>query len=737
MGRTSIIQLQDGEAPSLIHGCDYNPDQWLDRPDILQEDVRLMQLARINSASVGIFAWVSMERDEGRFTFDWLDETIGRLHTAGVKVFLATPTGARPAWMSQKYPEVLRVGPNRVRNLHGTRHNHCYTSPVYREKTKIINVKLAERYAAHPAVALWHLSNEYGGECHCPLCQDAFRLWLQDRYNGDLDAMNRAWWTTFWSHTYTDWQQVESPAPHGEQRVHCHNLDWRRFVTHQTRDFMRHEIASIRSVDDSIPVTTNFMGFYPVLDYFELAQDLDVVSWDSYPGWHGRGKIANARGDWDSAGDDSVLASRVAMAHDLNRSLGRGKPFLLMESATSATNWMSVAKLKRPGMHLLSSLQAIAHGSDSVQYFQFRKSRGSSEKLHGAIADHVGHENTRVFRDVADVGRALEALSDVAGTAVPAQAAVIVDWENMWAIDDAEGPRNDDRKAYLETCQRHHLALHRLTVLTDVIDSESDFAAYPLIAAPMLYMVKPGVAERLSEFVQAGGTLVTTYWSGIVDQSDLCVGGGFPGPLRKLLGIWDEEIDALYPGDELAIALTAPLVPGAGTSYRSGELAALIHAEGAEVLATYEGQFYHGRPALTVNRVGAGSAYYIASRNDQQFLDDMYARAVGEARPRQAIEQPLPHGVSATLREDVGGAEGSTIEYRFIMNFTPSEQGIPPLGSNEMVLYQSPPPNPGGESVPQESAPTGSVSPAGPTQIPGYGVQVRCRRPDSGARRSS
>lgn len=187
--------------------------------------------------------------------------------------------------MSEKYPEVLRVGKNRVRNLHGMRHNHCYTSPVYREKTNIMNTKLADRYAEHPAVIGWHVSNEYGGDCHCDYCQDAFRDWLKEKYK-TLDALNDAWWTTFWSHTYSNWSQVESPAPHGETMVHGLNLDWKRFVTAQTLDFYRHEIKPLKAAKPEMPATANFMELFEALDYAKMADDIDVISWDSYPTWH-------------------------------------------------------------------------------------------------------------------------------------------------------------------------------------------------------------------------------------------------------------------------------------------------------------------------------------------------------------------------------------------------------------------------------------------------------------------
>ena len=252
------------KLPHFIHGADYNPDQWLDYPEVLAEDLRLMKLANCNAMSVGIFAWAALEPEEGRFEFGWLDRVMDQLAANGIYAILATPSGARPAWLSQKYPEVLRVEADRKRILHGNRHNHCYTSPVYREKVEIINTKLAERYKEHPALLVWHVSNEYGGECHCALCQEKFRAWLRNKYQ-TLTALNQAWWTAFWSHTYTDWSQIESPAPHGEGSNHGLNLDWKRFVTHQTLDFFKHECAPLRAITPTVPVTTNFMGTYRVL----------------------------------------------------------------------------------------------------------------------------------------------------------------------------------------------------------------------------------------------------------------------------------------------------------------------------------------------------------------------------------------------------------------------------------------------------------------------------------------
>ncbi|ADM70812.1 Beta-galactosidase BglY [Paenibacillus polymyxa E681] len=643
-------------VPRMLHGADYNPEQWQHYPEVLAEDIRLMKLAKCNVMSVGIFSWVSLEPEEGIFTFDWLDRILDSFAENGIYAFLATPSGARPAWMSQKYPEVLRVEANRVRNLHGFRHNHCSTSPVYREKVRIMNTKLAERYANHPAVIGWHISNEFGGDCHCDYCQEAFRAWVEEKY-GTLDKLNHAWWTTFWSHTITDWSQVESPAPHGETQVHAMNLDWRRFVTDQTADFIKHEIVPLKAANPAIPVTTNLMEFFEGLNYWKFANLLDVISWDSYPTWH------------DREGDDSRQAAKVAMMHDIIRSIKGGKPWMLMESTPSLTNWQDVSKLKRPGMHLLSSLQAVAHGSDTVQYFQWRKSRGSSEKLHGAVVDHVGHEHTRVFGDVTEVGNALEKLEEVIGTSVPAEAAVIFDWENRWGINDSQGPRNKGVK-YEETAEAHYLALWEQGVPVDVIHMDADFSKYKLLVAPMLYMVRSGVGERIQKFVENGGVFVATYWSGIVDEHDLCFLGGFPGPLRKTLGIWSEEIDGLHDHDRNHILPVKGNELDLQGEYEAVELCDLIHTEGAEVLAVYGSDFYAGRPALTVNRLGEGKAYYIASRNTGLFHSHFYRSVIDDAGISKALNVKLPHGVNTAIRTD------GVHDYIFILNFTHESQKI-------------------------------------------------------------
>ncbi len=628
--------------PFFAHGGDYNPDQWRHIPGTLEEDVRLMKLAHCNLMSVGIFSWAALEPREGEYDFDWLERVLDTLYANGIHVFLATPSGARPAWMSQKYPEVLRVSDQGIRNLHGERHNHCFTSPVYRAFVHKINAALAERFGKHPAVVGWHVSNEYSGECHCELCQEAFRRWLMKKY-GTLNALNQAYWTGFWAKTYTDWSQLHSPSARGEGSIHGLYLDWMRFVTDQTIDFMRHEVEAVRAFSD-LPVATNLMGSFYGLDSFRFARVLDFASYDSYPSW---GETS-----------DYSIALGAGFQYDITRSI-LNKPWILMESTPSMVNWKEICQPKRPGMHLASSLLTVAHGSDSVMYFQWRKSRGAAEKFHGAVVGHERSEHTRVFRDVTEVGECLERILPVLHARTEARAALMFDWNNRWAIANANGPRKD--KQHDEIVQEHYAALAGAHVNIDIVDEEKPLQGYSLVSAPMLYMVKPGLAERLRAFVEKGGTLVLTYFSGYVDENDLCFLDGMPGPLRPLAGVWAEEIDALYPGQSNKIVMRPGNALGLEGEFACGFLCELAHAEGAQALADYGEDFYAGMPAVTENRLGKGRVIYLAARAEQKFLDLLYERLLRDAGVAPIVDAPA--GVIVKEREKDGK------KYTFLLNF--------------------------------------------------------------------
>jgi beta-galactosidase len=604
--------------------------------------------------SIGIFAWAALEPAEDQYEFNWLDTMMDKLSDNGLYAILATPSGSKPAWLSTKYPETCRVTIDGIREPHGERHNHCRTSPIYREKCAAINTQLANRYQHHPALLMWHVSNEYnGGPCYCDFCMTAFRQWLRDKFNEDLDQLNHEWWTGFWSHTFTDWDQIRPTDPSNHGLL----LDWQRFLTDQTIDFYLAESRPLRDITPNMPVTTNFMGISPTLNYWKFAQYVDVVSWDSYPTWH------------DTA-DDARVAMETAFVHDINRCMKGGQPFMLMESTPSFPSRRgAVKKRKRPGMNLLSSLQAVAHGSDTVQYFQWRMSRGGDEKFHGAVVAHAGHEHTRVFRGVTAVGQALEKMDALIGTTVPAETAIIFDWENRWAMEEAVvlGPN----VYYPQTCFSHYQPFWEMGVPVDIIDETADFSGYKLVIAPMLYLLRAGIAGRIADFVRNGGTVVMTYWSGIVNENDLCYLGGFPGDgLREVFGIWDEEIDVLQPFDHNTISPTADNRLGLRGSYPARQLCTVIHAETAEVLATYQRDFYAEQPALTVNQYGAGRAYYIASRNDEAFHKDFYHALLHELNLKRSLETPLPNGISVQTRSD------GQKQFLFVMNFNPSVQTV-------------------------------------------------------------
>jgi beta-galactosidase len=640
--------------PTLLHGGDYNPEQWAHVPGTWDEDMRLMKLAHVNSASVGIFSWAALEPEEGKFEFGWLDQVLDLLARNNARVILATPSGGKPNWLALKYPEVRRVNLQGVRDPQQRRHNHCWTSPVYREKVRIINTRLAERYRNFSNLHLWHISNEYGGYCYCDLCFAAFQQWLQHRYK-TLDALNQAWWSTFWSHTFTGWDQVRTLDFSVQSMV----IDFRRFMTDQCCSFIDNEAAPLREQTPHVRITTNLCGLDDDLDYREIAKHLDLVSWDNYPAWHGKGGEENL----------TETAAWQCMTHDLYRSLKHGEPFLLMESTPSQVNWQSVSRLKKPGVHRLASLSAVAHGSEGVCYFQWRKSRGSTEKWHGAVVDHVGHENTRVFREVAKLGEDLEKLGAVAGSRVEAQAAILFDWDNRWAIELTQHCQNA-QKHYVQTVYKHYLPLWKRSIATDIIGGNDELSQYRLVIAPMLHMIRPGVAEAITRFVESGGIFVTTYLAGMVNETDLAFLTGFPGPLRKLLGIWVEETDALFEGQTEKIAAVDGNPLNLTGEYAARDYCDILHLEGAEAVATYASNFYQSTPAVTRHSFGKGHAYYVASRNDDRFLDDFVSAVAKEAKCSGPLNLNLPDGVTLTRRTN--GRQS----WFFLMNWTSIAQRI-------------------------------------------------------------
>ncbi|ETY72751.1 beta-galactosidase [Lactiplantibacillus fabifermentans T30PCM01] len=644
-------------STGFLHGGDYNPDQWLKHPEILAQDYALMDQAHINTVTVGVFSWALLEPTEGSYNFAWLDYVFEKMNERHGHVILATPSGARPHWLSQTYPEVNRVDDHGQRHTHGFRHNHCYSSPVYREKVRQIDTALAKRYGNNPALIMWHISNEFSGACYCDLCQANWRSWLQRKYQ-TLAALNDAWCLSVWSGLYSDWSQVLPPSPLGETKVHGMDLDWKRFVTDMTIDFYDAEVAAVKAVTPELPCTTNFMaeaspqeGFTPLigLDYAKFARHVDVVSWDSYPAWHNEHESI------------AETAMQTAYIHDQYWSL-KQQPFLVMESTPSFVNWAQYNKPKQPGMHLLSSLQQIAHGSDSTLYFQIRQAWGNSEKYHGAVIGHDGSADNRVFQEVAQYGGQLEKLAAIKGATKKVRVAIVFDWDSNWALNRGGGFGRPTRLG-LKTLQKHYAIFWQQDIACDIVPSTADLTRYDLVIAPMLYLMRPATMTKLQAYVAQGGTLVSSYFTGMVDEYDRVNLGGLPAPLRELFGIETRELDTLLPHEHYHVQYDQQ-------TYATHDYDEVITATTATVLGTYQDNFYQGTPAVTVQATGAGYAYYLGARLDTEFLTEFYAPIIAKLKLANDFVTTPSEVVSCQTRYKNGQA------YHFLMNFSTTPQTV-------------------------------------------------------------
>ncbi|MCM3626848.1 beta-galactosidase [Paenibacillus glycanilyticus] len=650
------------KKPKIWYGGDYNPDQW--EKEVWDEDLRMFKLAGIDVATLNVFAWAKNQPDEDTYDFGWLDEMMDKLHADGVGVCLATSTAAHPAWMARKYPDVLQVDFNGSKRKFGGRHNSCPNSPTFRKYSARMAEKLAERYKDHPALLIWHINNEYGGagNCYCDNCEAAFRVWLKERY-GTIEAVNRAWNTAFWGHIFYDFEDIVLPSGRSEEWYGANgrtdtnfqglSLDYIRFHSDSLLHCYKLEYEAVKKHTPDIPVTTNLMGAFKKLDYHKWAKHMDVVSWDNYPRF-------------------DTPHSYTGMMHDLMRGLKDGQPFMLMEQTPSQQNWQPYNSLKRPGVMRLWSYQAVARGADTILFFQLRRSIGACEKYHGAVIEHVGHEHTRVFRECAELGAELAKLGDtLLDSRVKAKVAILFDWENWWAVEMSSGP--SIALKYVNEAHKFYDALYRAGIAADVVRVEADLSDYDLVIAPVMYMVKQGVAAKLEKFVEAGGSVISTYFSGIVNETDLVTLGGYPGELRKLFGIWAEEIDALLPSQRNRLVLSDHTL-GSKAEYECGMLCDLIHSEGAEVKAVYGDDFYRGMPALTVNKFGAGEAWYLATSPEEAFLQDWLPKLCA-ARGIKPLVPSTPEGVETTLRTKDGQ------DYLFVLNHNAASVTVQ-LGEN-------------------------------------------------------
>lgn len=638
----------------ILYGGDYNPNQW--PRDIWREDMKLFRMANINSATINVFSWAKIQPSEETYDFSELDDIINMLSKEGYDIILATSTAALPAWMVKKYPEVIRVDYEGRKHKFGKRHNHCPNSLVFQKYARKLVVELAKRYSSNPHVTCWHIGNEYGGECYCENCEKAFRVWLKNKYN-TIEAVNAAWNTEFWGHTYYDWDEIVVPNLLSEgigqdkSAFAGISIDYRRFMSDSLLENFKMERDAIHSVNKQSVITTNLMGAYKGLDYFKWAKEMDIISWDCYPSYNT---------PW----------SMVAMQNDLMRSL-KQQPFMLMEQTPSQQNWQPYNSLKKPGQMRAQSYQTIAHGGDTIQFFQLRRSKGGCEKFHGAVVAHSGSSNTRVFKECCQLGAELNMLGNrFIGANNSAQVGILFDWDNYWALEYANGPTVDLK--YVDQIHQYYQYFYNKNIPIDMVPIDGDFSKYKAIVAPVLYMVKEGMTEALEQFVKNGGVLITSFMSGIVDCSDNVHLGGYPGPLRKLCGIWVEEIDALAPEQTNTLQFVD------GTRLKCNLLCDIIHLEGAKPLATYCEDFYTGIPAVTKNDFGKGTVFYVGTQPESTALNKILDQFVFASKVTPIIPD------DTLLEVDVRSIDNR--EYWFIINLTNKSQKTPNFFLGEIDL---------------------------------------------------
>jgi len=619
--------LHQATRGRLLFGGDYNPEQW--PREVWTEDVRLMREAGVNLATVGVFSWALLEPRPGEYDFGWLDEVLDLLHENGIGVALATPTASAPPWMHHRWPETSPQDKDRTVRTYGSRNAYCPSSEVYRRFADAISEQLAERYAHHPALRMWHIGNEFGTVCYCDNCAQAFRQWLQTKYK-DLDGLNEAWGTRFWSQHYSEWDEVIPPRKVQYLINPVQALDYQRFASDLLLEGFKAERDIVSARNPEIPVVTNFMGFFKGTDAWQWVREEDFASLDSYPD-----------------PNDPLGACSGAFAQDLTRSLGyesRGGGWIMMEQSTGSVGWRHISTPKAPGQYRLWSMQALARGADGILQFQWRMSSQGAERTHSGMIPHAG-PNSRVFREVCELGKELESMSEVLGTEVAADVAIIVDWDAWRAVELEHQPHSGF--TYVDRLYEYYKQLWKANITCDFVRAEGDLGRYRLVLAPNLYQITDAASRNLERYVEAGGTLVVGPFSGVTDQDERVRLGGYPGSLRELLGIRIEEYWPFEDGVELRARSTEC---GTFAAHSWAEWFDL-DATTADVVAKFEGGPLDGHPAATANRYGAGIAWYVATLPEEDALGRLLRSVAAEAGVTPVLPD-LPEGVEAVRRGD-------------------------------------------------------------------------------------
>jgi beta-galactosidase len=606
--------------PAIAVGVSWYPEQW---PEARwATDLDLMKATGFNTVRVAEFAWSRMEPAEGRFDFDWLDRAIAAAQARGFMVVIGTPTAAPPAWLTQKYPDTLRVDENGMRAGHGGRRQFSFASARYRKFARRIATEMAKRYGHHPAVVGWQIDNEVGPASFDPEAVAAWHGFLKTRY-GSIAELNRRWTTQYWSQWYDDFDQV--PLHQTGQQNPGLLLDFRHFTTATWVDYVRNQTLAIRPlVDPRMWITTNTMFWNAGFDHFAMHRDLDIAAFDNY--------IPDGRPDWVANGAN----------HDLVRGYKR-RNFWLMETQPGRVDWVPVNRAMDPGQVRELAWQSVAHGSDGVLYWQWRPARNGQETYHGAVLGQDGTPNpvhAEIARVAADLTAAAPLLAD---TAPVARVAFLYSYDSRWAID----------------LQRHHRDFDPVRQFTDfyrpfrvrtqgvhVIAPDAPLAAYPLVVAPGLNVVTADQATALAAYVRGGGHLVLGPRSGMKDDANALWPQRQPGPLADLLGARVGQYHAL--DQEVGIA---GMVTG---KVRIWAEALEPQARDVRTLATFTdpGGWLDGKPAIVTRKVGRGSITYVGAWLEPAAMEALATRLLADAAIRPVVADAHP---DLEIAERAGG----------------------------------------------------------------------------------
>jgi len=650
-----------GPNGEMYIGVDYYPEHWpRERWD---EDARLMKEAGFNVVRLAEFSWVLLEPEEGRFDFAWLDEAIGLLGRHGIKVVLGTPTAVMPAWVARKYPETLAMKADGTRVVWGGRKNNCFSDGTYRLLSERITRAMAEHYARSPQVIGWQTDNEFSGtDCRCHLCRTSFQDWLRRKY-GALDAVNRAWGTHFWGLKVQTWDEIQVPDSRAGAWAISNpsaSLDWQRFTSWLNVRFQGDQVRILRSLSPGRFVTHNFMGLFQEMDYYDLAKDLDFVSWDNYPVFE----------HWDKPG----IPYGASLAADVMRGL-KGRNFWIMEQTAGALGWEVFSRNPRPGEIRSIAYQQLAHGADGQVWFRWRTSTAGREQYWHGLLGHDGKPGRR-YREAAQVAREYRGLERVlAGTAPRSRVAFIYDYDSLWALRVQPGYAGN---TYAAAIRRYYDAFFRAGVNVDVVPPGADLSGYKLVLAPELHVLPDVVARKLVSFVEKGGVLLADTRTGVKDETNLVHPRTLPGLLSPALGIAIEEYEALA-AVEYKLAGRAPLA-GDFTAVRYADW---ITPTGAQVVAGYAEWPVKEYAAVTRHAYGKGRGWYVGTVVKEAGFYDQLVKALLDDAGIKAVLAP-PEGVEVGVRE--GG--GRTL--LFILNHTTAPKTVPvPAGKRELLTQQA------------------------------------------------